>query len=150
MKPFRGMDWLCNFVNKMNGISFFLFHLNFPTRLVPTFNRVCWGQRAGAGGGSFKCCYWESWNRESLLKGKSRYSWPPCTNKFWSDAFDIVKSTYFFTNQAPFVRASTVVSLSLHLAFPAWNNNHLQNSVDTLQSFTVYTGLQGTSIIKHP
>ena len=33
-------------------VAHFRYDLNFPKRLVPTFNRVCWGQRAGGGGAS--------------------------------------------------------------------------------------------------
>ncbi len=27
--------------------------------------------------------------KEVLLKGKAQYSWPPCTNQFWSSPFYI-------------------------------------------------------------
>ncbi len=57
--------------------------------------------------------------REPLLKGKASYSWPPCTNYFRSAAFDTSNIIYLLTNQANFMRRSTVLSLSLQLVFPA-------------------------------
>ncbi len=37
---------------------------------------------------------WLSWIREPLLKGKPKYHWPPCTNKYRWAAFDIANIIY--------------------------------------------------------
>ncbi len=55
-------------------------------------------------------------NRESLLKGKDQYRWPPCTNLFRSAPFDNA-NVYFFTKQATLMRRSTVFNLPLQLVF---------------------------------
>ncbi len=34
--------------------------------------------------------------RETLLKGKAKYSWPPCANLFSSAPFDIENIIYIF------------------------------------------------------
>ncbi len=54
-----------------------------------------------------------------LLKGKTQYSWPPCTNQFRLAALDIGKIIYIFTKQATLTRRSTVLSFPLQLVFPA-------------------------------
>ncbi len=51
--------------------------------------------------------------RETLLKGKAQYSWPPCTN-----LFRLVFIIYFLTKQATLKRRSTVLSLPFQLVFP--------------------------------
>jgi hypothetical protein len=56
--------------------------------------------------------------RETLLKGKVQYSWPPYTTYFRSAAFDVANITYFFTKQASLMRRSTLLSLPLQLVFP--------------------------------
>ncbi len=53
--------------------------------------------------------------RESSLKGKDKYSWPPCTNKFkysWEVLFS-------FTLQAALTRRSSVLSLPMQYGFLA-------------------------------
>ncbi len=37
--------------------------------------------------------------KESLLKGKTQYKWPPYPNEFRSAAFDIVNTIYFLLNK---------------------------------------------------
>jgi hypothetical protein len=37
--------------------------------------------------------------KESLLKGKTKYKWPPYPNEFRSAAFDIVNTIYFLPNK---------------------------------------------------
>jgi len=51
--------------------------------------------------------------REVILKGKTQYSWPPCTNEFKSSHFYIENIFSFFTKQATLLRRSTVLSLSI-------------------------------------
>jgi hypothetical protein len=53
--------------------------------------------------------------RETLLKGMTQYTWPPCTNKFILNIFFYL----FYTNQATLMRRSTVLSHPLQLAFRA-------------------------------
>jgi len=38
----------------------------------------------------------QAFTKESLLKGKVKYSRPPCTNLFRSASFDIANIIYFF------------------------------------------------------
>jgi len=54
------------------------------------------------------------------MKGKAKYSWPPCTKKFESAAFEIENIIYFLTKWASLMSRSTVLSLPPQLVFPAW------------------------------
>ncbi len=61
-------------------------------------------------------------SRESLLKGKFRYSWPPCTTQFISAAFDFENIMYLFTKQADLMRRLIVLSFPLQLVFLGTSN----------------------------
>ncbi len=50
-----------------------------------------------------------------ITKGMAKYSWPPCTNKFKSAAFDIKKIIYLLTQQATLMRSPLT---PLYLGFP--------------------------------
>jgi hypothetical protein len=60
----------------------------------------------------------KSRNREVLLKGKTQYSWPPCTSLFRWAPFKLKIMFMFLTKQATLMRRSTVQSLPLQLVFP--------------------------------
>jgi hypothetical protein len=57
---------------------------------------------------------------EPLLKGKTQYWWPPCTN--YLDQLLLVLQTLFtfFKKQATLIRRSAVLSLPFQLVFPDW------------------------------
>jgi hypothetical protein len=55
--------------------------------------------------------------REPLLKGKAKYSLPPCNSKFRSAPFLLKIVLVFFTKQRTLMRRSTVLSLPLQLVF---------------------------------
>jgi hypothetical protein len=56
------------------------------------------------------CSRWKGWGiswfyvREVLLRGKTQYSWPPCTNYFRSALFTLKILFSFFTQQATLMR----------------------------------------------
>ncbi len=56
--------------------------------------------------------------REVLLKGKGKYSWPPCTYEFRSAPFILKILVTIFTKQVASMRRSIVLSLPPLLAFP--------------------------------
>jgi hypothetical protein len=65
----------------------------------------------------------ECWSRESLLKGKNQYNWPPCTYKFRLAVFNTICLCvwvffFFFTQQANLRRRSTVLILSRSVRIP--------------------------------
>ncbi len=64
-------------------------------------------------------CKWTT--RESLLKGKDQYSWPPCTNQFRLASFLAVTMFFSFTKQPTLMRTSNVLSLFPSARGP-WNN----------------------------
>jgi len=93
--------------------------------------------------------YWVAQTRETLLKGKSQYSWPPCTNWFRSAPF---------TTQATLMRRSTVLSLSLQLLFPAkttgsWRSSQKADSAifkgGKKGHYVIWPKVNGTACIRH-
>jgi len=70
--------------------------------------------------------------RESLLKGKDLYSWPPCTNKFRSVIFILKLYFSFFTKHLILMRRSTVLNLPLQLGCPACREQGQLFSKDSL------------------
>jgi hypothetical protein len=55
--------------------------------------------------------------RESLLKGKAQYGWPPCINKFRSAHFHVERIIYNCCKTSYLMRRSTVLSLPIRLMF---------------------------------
>ncbi len=57
-------------------------------------------------------------SRESLLKGKDQYSWPPCTNKLRSAVFDNANIIYNFTKEAKLNEEVNRTEPSLSVSIP--------------------------------
>jgi hypothetical protein len=56
--------------------------------------------------------------KETLLKGKAQYSWPPCTNLFRSAPFYIENIIYIFNKTSYLNEEVNCTKPSPQLAFP--------------------------------
>ncbi len=68
--------------------------------------------------GQYTCLIILMLRQGSLTEGKSKYSWPPCTNQIRSARFYFENIIFLFYKTSYLMRRSTVLSLPPQLVFP--------------------------------